>query len=239
MQLINIISDRADIQFSIDELLTLNNALNEVYNGLNIIDFETKIGASRDQVKLLLSSVNKLASELRPPRYLKNDLRARVDKPDSYSKTIKKQCILETSKYQVTFFLKSLDDFKQSIGIIVAMNTNPNIEGEYVRSSATRIQIASLQSLVLYLEEHINALKENPSKISAPFYYHIFQIQALSGNVISEDEGSFNLRFMVNVGVDKDKGNTNTSASAEVTFRNIHEFTSSLQAALNEFSDLR
>lgn len=49
-----------DFQFSTDELRLLNNALNEVCNGIRLSDFEGKIGVSRDQAKDLLNSIHRL-----------------------------------------------------------------------------------------------------------------------------------------------------------------------------------
>lgn len=237
MQLIKTVGERVDVQFTIDELLTLNNSLNEVCNGINVIDFETKIGVDREQAKLLLNSVNKLGRELRPPRYIKKNLQARVDQPNSSSITIKQKCVLETNGYQVTFFLRSLDYSKLAVGLGVMLTINPEFGGVTVRSTA-RFMIPILQTLVSYLKRHINNLKEEPYKTSDLLKYSIFQIQALSGNVTSEDEGSFNLRFMVNTGDPKDRGNTSNYVSAEavVTFANIRSFTASLQAALDELS---
>lgn len=63
---------------------------------------------------------------------------------------------------------------------------------------------------------------------------NVSQVQALIGKVILEDEGNFNVRFMINVSHQKDKDNTNTYVGAEagVTLKNIQRFTSSLQTVL-------
>lgn len=233
MQIIKIAGEQADIRFSFDELITLNNALNEVCNGIEVTDFETKIGVPREAAKLLLKSVNKLASEMRPPRYIRKNLPAQVDPKNSSSKKIREKCILETSGYQVTLFIRNLDDYKRSVGIGVMLTVNPELGGFSIKSSVTKMTIMSLQTLIFHLEDHISDLKEDPRNTSDSLYYHIFQIQALSGNVTSEDEGSFNLRFMINV---KDKANRSpyVGAQAEVSFASIRSFTSSLQAVLNE-----
>lgn len=237
MQLIKTVGPRADVQFTFDDLLTLNNSLSEICYGIKLINFEAKIGVSREEAKMLLDSVHKLIDELRPPRPSNKNLQE-SNKSSSSSRTIKEKCILETSGYQVTFFLRSLDYSKRAVGIGVMLTINPDIGRVTVRSTATRMMIPTLQSLGSYLERHINNLKRNPNKTSDLLNYHIFQIQALSGNVTSEDEGSFTLRFIVNAGEQKDKGNTTTYVSAEavVTFANIRSFTSSLQSVLNELS---
>ena len=65
MQIIKTTKDKADIQFSIDELLILNNALNEVCNGIKLPEFSTRMGAEREEVKIFLKSINKLIHALR------------------------------------------------------------------------------------------------------------------------------------------------------------------------------
>jgi hypothetical protein len=239
MQLIKVVGDRADVQFSIEEILTLNNSLNEICHGVKIIDFETKIGVSREQAKSLLDSVHKLTEELRSKTQNSKNLPKHIDTPNS-SLAIKEKCVLETSGYQVIFYLRSLDYSRQSIGLVVLLTVNPDSGGVSVRSTATTIRIENLRSLILYLEQHINNLKEDLNKTSHTFltYDTTFQVQALSGNYISEDEGSFPLRFMVNVGHHNNQGNPSTYVGAEavVSFANIRSFTSSLQLVLNKFS---
>jgi hypothetical protein len=58
---------------AIDELRLLNNALNEIANGVSISDaeFEARLGASRGEAKALLASVHSVlcaAEEMAPPR---------------------------------------------------------------------------------------------------------------------------------------------------------------------------
>jgi len=65
IQILKTTKDKADIQFSIDDLLILNNALNEVCNGIKLSEFSTRMGASREEVKILLKSINKLIHALR------------------------------------------------------------------------------------------------------------------------------------------------------------------------------
>ncbi len=52
----------ADVRLSEDELALINNALNEVCNGVHIEDpeFRTRLGATREEARNLLSAVNQL-----------------------------------------------------------------------------------------------------------------------------------------------------------------------------------
>jgi len=65
-------SDEADppatvsVALSADELLILNNALNEVCNGVEIDDFEfsTRIGSEREEARALLRRIGQLLDGL-------------------------------------------------------------------------------------------------------------------------------------------------------------------------------
>ena len=49
-----------------DQLLLVNNALNEVLNGIAISDFETRLGTDRRQVAALLVTVGAVLDQLAP-----------------------------------------------------------------------------------------------------------------------------------------------------------------------------
>ena len=49
--------ERVRIELSELELVVVNNALNEVLNGIDLFEFSTRIGAERDQVIALLRQV--------------------------------------------------------------------------------------------------------------------------------------------------------------------------------------
>lgn len=63
MKLKKIVKD-AEIEFSHDELLVLNAALNEVCNGMDIFEFETRIGASRTKVQGLMAEIQSVLDQL-------------------------------------------------------------------------------------------------------------------------------------------------------------------------------
>jgi hypothetical protein len=52
--------DGVVVALSKEELLILNNALNEVCNALDIREFQTRMGANREEVLALLRQVNRL-----------------------------------------------------------------------------------------------------------------------------------------------------------------------------------
>ncbi|WP_244263170.1 hypothetical protein [Yersinia frederiksenii] len=48
---------QAELKLTNDELLILNSALNEICNGISISEFDTRIGATREDVTLLLEKI--------------------------------------------------------------------------------------------------------------------------------------------------------------------------------------
>ena len=52
--------DSATIEFTKDELVVVNNALNEVCNGLDIREFATRMGAEKPEVLKLLHRVSEV-----------------------------------------------------------------------------------------------------------------------------------------------------------------------------------
>ncbi|RBQ32825.1 hypothetical protein [Rahnella aceris] len=57
MELLAVIRQQADLRLTEDELLILNSALNEICNGISVSEFDTRIGATRDEVTLLLEKI--------------------------------------------------------------------------------------------------------------------------------------------------------------------------------------
>lgn len=64
MKVIDIKKESLSVTLSIDELLIVNATLNEVCNGMAVFEFETRIGANRDQVALLLKEVGLLLDRM-------------------------------------------------------------------------------------------------------------------------------------------------------------------------------
>ena len=68
MEILERSKGKAVISFSNDELVILNNALNEICNGVDIPQFETRVGYPRERVEALfeqINSVNSLINKLR------------------------------------------------------------------------------------------------------------------------------------------------------------------------------
>lgn len=235
MQLIQLLGEKAEIQFSINEITVLNNSLNELCHGVEIVDFVKKIGVTHEEAKNLLNPVNDLMNELRLQRQENKNSQMSIAKPNT-SLNIKEKCYLVASGYQITFYIKSLDSSRQYIGLIAALVVSTEFEEFSLKSAAQKILIQDLQNLTEYFEQHIASLRKNLFNNSSTFLncQNSFQVQALSGNITSENEESFTLRFMINVGHQKERGHTSTYVGAEavVTVKNIQDFTASIQTAL-------
>lgn len=54
----------ATIRLSLAELRTLNNALNEVCNGLDVAGFSTRIGVEREAAARLLEQIHALVTRM-------------------------------------------------------------------------------------------------------------------------------------------------------------------------------
>jgi len=64
MEVINAVSERSQVDFGRDEILILNAALNEVCNGIAVFEFETRIGANRERVAVLLKEIGTLLDKM-------------------------------------------------------------------------------------------------------------------------------------------------------------------------------
>lgn len=63
MKIVDIGDTLARIDISRNELLIIKATLNEVCNGIELFEFETRVGAARDRVRELLKEVGLLIDE--------------------------------------------------------------------------------------------------------------------------------------------------------------------------------
>lgn len=64
MEIINMTKYHSRIGMKRDELLIVNAALNEVCNGIEVFEFETRVGASREHVVALLKEIGLLLDRM-------------------------------------------------------------------------------------------------------------------------------------------------------------------------------
>lgn len=230
---ISALDSHSTIHLSIDELTTLNNALNEVVNGICIDDFESVIKASVQEVETLLKFINGLIEEL-------SSGSQSCEPPQSVYKNRKEfagrqKCSLIAEEYQADFYLRRLDDYKDSVGIIVVL-TRLTAPGSFsAKSIAQTLPIYKLENFAKYLEQHITLLKSNFEHESNNFLQckSIFQCHALPRTSCRGITEACTLRFMVSI--DKES-EVFMGVEAAITFDSISHFTNSVNAFLAQLS---
>lgn len=64
MELLKNTKESAHIDINREELLIMNSALNEICNGLDIPEFETRIGASIDKAESMLKMIGSILDKM-------------------------------------------------------------------------------------------------------------------------------------------------------------------------------
>jgi hypothetical protein len=68
MKIKGVVNSKAVIELNSDEIGILNNALNEVCNGINLEgEFDTRMGCTVEEARHLLGEINKLGKSLENP----------------------------------------------------------------------------------------------------------------------------------------------------------------------------
>lgn len=149
-------------------------------------------------------------------------------------------CVLQAAGYQVTFELLSLDE-EGYVRYNLRFLLDPGLGSVALQSTAPSIAARDLERLLDYLEEHMSHLVRDPDREADVYleYELGFQLQAYSGGANDDgSEGSFTLRFLVNVGRAKvdatDDIGTYVYAGAEsdIAFSQVRAFVMSMRSAL-------
>ena len=64
MEILDITKLKVTLDMTESELLILSSALNEICNGIDVPEFDTRIGASKDDAASLLERVNSLLDKM-------------------------------------------------------------------------------------------------------------------------------------------------------------------------------
>lgn len=64
MELLKSDQTSADIKISIDDLITIHQSLNEVCNGIDLFEFQTRIGVTREEVDHLMDVINQIIQKI-------------------------------------------------------------------------------------------------------------------------------------------------------------------------------
>ncbi|WLS77314.1 hypothetical protein Q3V30_12520 [Erwinia pyri] len=64
MKLLSCTKSNAEINFTESEIIILNSALNEIFNGIDIEEFETRIGSEKESAAILLSNLGGILDKM-------------------------------------------------------------------------------------------------------------------------------------------------------------------------------
>lgn len=228
-----------NLSCSLPEITLLNNLLNEVCHGIRLDDFEIKVGIPREEVKQFLGFLNKVMNEMKAIQTARKT--SPMPSPPDFIKSEKK-CCLEAEGYQVTFYLKKLVSFKNSVGVFIVVNINTPLLTEFFISSIPKmISNEDLWNFVKDLEKSLEILEENIINLAIPlqiFQSDIFQLQALERGITSDGEDYATLNFMLSLTRAKDNlMRPFVGVQAAVFFKNIRRFTLSMREVLTELSE--
>jgi hypothetical protein len=100
--------------------------------------------------------------------------------------------------YRAIFHIACAAHSAQQADVVVEVRLD-NAGASIMRSMLTSVATSDLQRLGAYFDEHISLLAKEPGHVSEVFVplQLGFQIQALSGEIDSNDDGVFGLRVMV------------------------------------------
>lgn len=147
--------------------------------------------------------------------------------------------ILQTEGYQASFELKRFPDYNTSLDLTVVFSVDPRVGKVEARSIPMPIYLRNLYELATYLEQHIADLQKNPQSETYTFVPIDlqFQMQALEGIVIPEEDGEFGLRFMVNMGTpDEESGRVYVGGESTLTVENARRFIATIRQVLADMS---
>lgn len=230
-------NSEAHFNLLIKDILTFNDALNEVCHGFKVENFETKLGISKQEAKLLLSSINKIGKQIISNS--QNDKKNQILTPkSSNSLIIRKKCYLETNENKFIFYLSSLEHSKTEVGLIIVLETKALNQDFPVRSTAQKIYIKDLQNLRQYLDSYLNYFYKKNNGISkiVSLGDNLFQIQVLPSSNTLENQDLLTTRIRFNLGNQKNERNTDIYLDIQgtVNLTNIRSFTSEIQEFLSE-----
>lgn len=146
--------------------------------------------------------------------------------------------LLQANGFVASFDLGSIADTNKYFDIIVGLQLDPRVGQVQIFSHPSKTYAGDMRALAQYLRQHIQLLWDNPDTHSPTFVplELAFQLEALSGEVWSLDEGEFSIRLMLNVGArDREDTNVYVGAEASITLSSVHQFVADLDSLLNDF----
>jgi hypothetical protein len=144
-----------------------------------------------------------------------------------------RQCHLDTEGFSLVVSLQApiVEDWVDGR---IELRLHPELGNLVIQSAPTSFQERDLRGLIEYLEGHITQLQQEPETAASVFVPLElgFQLQALSGDVESDDEGEFTIQVLANVGQREECSRTYVGAKGVVTVASVRAFLSALEQSL-------
>jgi hypothetical protein len=148
-------------------------------------------------------------------------------------------CIIQTDGYKAHFHLHGPTEYPGYVRVQIDLVLDPNLADVSLTSGAYAIAIADLSRFADYFDEHINSLQSHPNYESYVFveWENAFEAQALTGDVITAEDGTldggFSLFFAVNLGkAGEESTDTYAGAVSLIEVPNVMTFVRQLRGYL-------
>jgi hypothetical protein len=233
-------SGKSDIKISLSnrEVGLLNNLLSEACNGINIHNFEAKIGITEKEAKNLLNLVHGAMNEMdslgqaRRASYL----------PSSSPLPTKKICSLEADGYQLNFCLRRAPSkTKNKVHVLFRLTIKSSELTFSTDFTLREILTEELWEWVNSLEKYLEILdKEEAENLGEHTLIKnpILQIKAQGIGITSYGEKEINMNLRLSTFEPRAFLNkTIFEVKGAVLFNDFCSFVSSMQEALTEFSE--
>lgn len=233
-------SGESQIKISLSSLeMTLsNNLLNEACNGINIQNFEAKIGITEKEANNLLNLVNRATNEMdslgqtRRASYL----------PSSSNSPTKKICILEADGYKLTFYLRQPPrGMKNKVYVLFGLTVESSKLNFSTNSTPLEIFTEELWDSLNGLEKYLALLEKG--EVEHLGEYTLINNPALNikaqGIGINPNGKKYTIMNLKLTAFDYKAllRKTFIEVTGAVIFDNFRSFISSMQQALTEFSE--
>ncbi|NEP41428.1 MAG: flavodoxin [Okeania sp. SIO2H7] len=229
-----------EIQVSLSrlEITVLNNLLSEGCHGINIQNFEAKIGVAKKEAKNLLNLVNRAIKEMDSLR----EIRRASYLPSSFDSPTRKICRLEADGDQLTFYLRRPpSNIKNKVYVLFRLTIESSELKFSTDSTLLEIFTEQLWDVVNGLEKYLALLEKGEVEHLGQFTLinkPVLQIKAQGIGIASNGEkqtimnlrlSAFEPRAILKKTVVEVKG--------AVFLKNLRSFVSSMQQALTELSE--
>lgn len=227
-------TNEAKIELSNRDIIDLKQILNKVNN------FESSIGVPEQEAQKLLSGFSDLANLVRQKNTVKviNKKSGNNTKPDKKTKPeIRKKCRLKCQKYDLFFYMKNLDFYKDKLKFIIVLKKSGTDEF-ITQANPQTILIYELEKFLISLRNQINSFnRATNTSISCSFpdqsvKINIDNAELNSSN--SSEETEVRIEFILKEKEPIDPRNEYANFATITTLNNIEEFITSVENVLME-----